>query len=243
VAQPPKIEPIKPAAAISVADSPRQTDPLGTMLGEARSALGKLRDYSGTFTRQERLKGTLSAEQVGEMKMRINPVGVYVRFAIPDAASGMEVAYSGAKRDGKMRYRPAGVMGRKGFQKLELDDVKFLTENRHPVNEWGIGPVIERIATATAREKVLNNPVEVYTADYQFANRNVTRYEILMRRPHALRYAERMVVFTDKETKLPLRFEAYDEPRNGAAIGELIEAYSFTDLKFNQGIGENTFDY
>jgi hypothetical protein len=124
-----------------------------------------------------------------------------------------------------------------------VDDSKFLADNRHPVTEWGMGSIIERVATATAREKILNNPVEVYTADYQFANRNVTKYEILMRRPHALRYAARLVVFIDKETKLPLRFEAYDEPKGSAIIGELIEAYSFTDLKFNTGLGENTFDY
>jgi hypothetical protein len=243
LAQPPKIETIKPAAGTSAANSAKQIDPLGTMLSEARAAHARMRDYSGTFTRQERMNGSLSGEQVGEMKMRVNPVGVYVRFAIPDAASGMEVAYSAARHDGKMRYRQAGVAGRKGIQRLELDDAKFLANNRHPVTEWGIGPVIERVAAATAREKTLNNPVEVYTADYQFANRNVTKYEILMRRPHALRYAERIVVFVDNETKLPLRLEAYDEPKGESPIGELIEAYSFTDLKFNTGIGENTFDF
>jgi hypothetical protein len=155
----------------------------------------------------------------------------------------MEVAYSGARRDGKVRYRPAGAAGRKGVLKLEVDDTKFLADNRHPVPEWGMKAIIERVATATAREKTLNNPVEVYTSDYQFANRNVTKYEILMRRPHALRYAARMAVFIDKETKLLLRFEANDEPKGDATIGELIEAYSFTDLKFNTGVGENTFDY
>ena len=45
-----------------------------------------------------------------------------------------------------------------------------------------MGPLIELIATSTAREKTLNNPVEVFTADYQFANRSVTKYEIHTRR-------------------------------------------------------------
>ncbi len=52
-----------------------------------------------------------------------------------------------------------------------------------------------------------------------------------------------MLVYVDKETKLPVRYEAYDQPKNGAAVGELFEAYSFTDLKFNTGLGENSFDY
>ena len=137
------------------------------------------------------------------MKMRASPVGVYVKFARPDAIAGMEVAYSAAKKDGKVRYRAAGAAGRKGFQKFDVDDAKFLADHRHPVTQWGMGPIVELIATATAREKTLNNPVEVFTADYQFANRNVTKYEIFTKRQHAFRYAAKMVVFIDKETKLP----------------------------------------
>ena len=57
-----------------------------------------------------------------------------------------------------------------------------------------------------------------------------------------MRYAAKMVVYVDKETKLPVRFEAYADPKTGAATGDLLEMYSFTDLKFNSGIGENTFE-
>jgi Protein of unknown function (DUF1571) len=242
IPQPPVTETIRPTAGASVAETPKPADVLGEMLSEARTACAKLRDYSGTYTRQERINGSLSAQQIGEMKMRVNPVGVYVHFAIPDAVSGMEVGYTGAKRNAKVLYKKAGPAGQKGLMKLDPADPKFLADNRHPVTEWGMGPILETIATATAREKSLNNPVETYTSDYQFAKRNVTKYEILCRRPHALRYAARMVVYLDKETKLPIRFEAYDEPKNGALVGELLEVYSFTDLKFNTGLGENIFD-
>jgi hypothetical protein len=142
-----------------------------------------------------------------------------------------------------MRYRPAGVAGAKGFITRDLDDAKFLAENRHPVSEWTMSAILDRIATAAAREKTLNNPVDVYTSDFQFAGRNVIRYEILTRRPHTFRYAHRMLVYVDKETKLPLRFEAYDQPKAGETVGELFEAYSFSDVKLNVGLGENTFDY
>ena len=250
-AQPPKIDPIKPTAgtavattsASSVSDAAKPAESLSAMLGDARTAYSKLRDYSGTFTRQERINGTLSAEQIGEMKMRTHPLGVAVRFARPETVSGMEVAFSAVKRDEKVRYRkPGGATGRAGWQVLDVDDARFLADNRHPVTEWGMGPIIELIASTTAREKTLNNPVELFSAEYQFANRNVTRYEILLRRPHAARYAARMLVFIDKETKLPIRFEAYDEPKGGAMTGDLLEAYSFTDLKINTGLGENVFD-
>ncbi|MBN9121619.1 MAG: DUF1571 domain-containing protein, partial [Planctomycetes bacterium] len=103
--------------------------------------------------------------------------------------------------------------------------------------------IVDRVAAAAAREKTLNNPVEVYAGDFQFAGRNVTRYEIFTRRPHAFRYAHRMLVYVDKETKLPVRYEAYDQPKSGAAVGDLLEAYSFSDVKLNVGLGENSFEY
>jgi hypothetical protein len=237
-AQTPKADPVKPAAA----DPARLADPLSAMINDARAAHAKTRDYSGTFTRQLRVNGALSAEQVADMKFRVNPAGVHVRFARPDSIAGMEVVYSAAKK-GKAGYRPAGATGRKGLLKVDIDDSKFLAEHRHPANEWGMGPIIELIASSTAREKALNNPVEVFTADYQFDKRNVTKYEIYTRRAHAGRYAAKMVVYIDKETRLPVRFEAYGDAKPGAATGELLEAYSFTNLKFNTGIGENAFEY
>jgi hypothetical protein len=250
VAQPPRAEPPKAEITKSEPGKPAPeapkagADALAAMLGETRTALGKLRDYTCTFTRQEVRKGTLSGEEVAEMKVRSNPVGVYARFARPEAIAGMEVAYTAArKKNLKVRYRPAGTAGARGFQTLDTDDAKFLSANRHPVTEWTMAAGIERVAAAVAREKTLNNPVEVYTGEYQFAGRNVIRYEVLTRRPHAFRYAYRMLVYVDKETKLPLRFEAYDQPKSGAPAGDLLEAYSFSDMKLNVGLGESSFDY
>jgi hypothetical protein len=244
LAQPPKAEAPKDAPKTEAPKPPdgAKGDALMTMLAEARGALAKTRDYTCTFTRQELVKGALSAEQVAEMKVRTAPVGVYVRFARPDAVAGMEVAYTATRKNQKVQYRPAGLAGAKGSKTIDLDDSKFLAENRHPVTDWTMSAVIDRVAAATAREKTLNNPVEVYTGDFQFAGRNVTRYEILTRRPHAFRYAHRVLVYVDKETKLPLRYEAYGEPKAGATVGDLFEAYSFSDVKTNAGLGENAFD-
>jgi hypothetical protein len=243
LAQPPKTEAPKSEPAKAPEAPKLAGESLSTMLADARTALGKVRDYTCTFTRQEMRNGTLSGEQVAEMKVRSNPGGVYVRFARPEGVAGMEIAHTGARKGQKMRYRAPGIDGSKGFKTVDLDDAKFLAENRHPVTEWTMAAIIDRVSAAAAREKTLNNPVEVYVGEYQFAGRNVIRYEILTRRPHAFRYAHRMLVYVDKETKLPVRYEAYDQPKSGAAVGDLLEAYSFSDVKLNVGLGENAFDY
>ncbi|MCI0700158.1 MAG: DUF1571 domain-containing protein [Planctomycetia bacterium] len=243
IAQPPKVEALKTGPGKAAPDAAKGAETLTAMLAESRTALGKVRDYTCTFTRQELRKGAISGEQVAEMKVRTNPAGVYVRFARPDSIAGMEIAYSATRKNTKLRYRLAGTGRAKGFQTLDVDDPKFLADHRHPITEWGMASILDRVSSCAAREKTLNNPVEVYTAEFRFAGRNVTRYEILTRRPHAFRYAHRMLVFVDKETKLPVRYEAYDQPKGAALIGDLFEAYSFSDMKINVGLGENAFDY
>jgi hypothetical protein len=223
-------------------DPVKAADPLGAMLSDAKSAYGKLRDYTCTFARQERVKEVLGLEQLAEMKVRVKPFSVAVRFAKPDAVAGMEERYVAGMRFDKVKYRPAGAKGANGFQLVSLDDPKILAETRHPMTELGIGATIDRLISIAAREKTLGNALEVFTSDFQFGGKNVTRFEIFAKRAHAHRYAYRMLVYVDKESKLPVRFEAYGEAKPGTIAGDLLESYSYSDVKFNVGLGENAFE-
>jgi hypothetical protein len=220
----------------------KAADPLGAMLAESKSAYGKIRDYTCIYTRQERVDGALGAEEVGELKVRANPYSVSVRFARPESAAGLAMTYVAGAHSGKVRFRPAGAPGVSRSLLVFPDDPKVMAGTRHAVTEIGIGPLLDRLGKIATIEKALSNPVEVYTSDFQFDGRNVTRYEILTRRPHTHRYAYRCLVFVDKEMKLPVRFEAYDAPKPGTTAGELIEAHSFTNLRLNAGLGDSAFE-
>jgi hypothetical protein len=241
-AQPPKVEAPKPVAPATLPEQVKTADPLGDMLSDAKTAYGKLRDYTCVFTRQERVNGVLGAEQVAEMKVRAKPFSMALRFVKPETMAGMEELYVSGTRTGKMKFRPAGAKGVNGFQLVSLDDPKVLADTRHPITELGIAAAIERVTGIAAREKTSGNVLEVYTSQFQFGGKNVTRYEVIARRAHAHRYAYRVLVYVDKDTKLPVRFEAYDAPKPGATVGDLLEAYSYTDLRFNVGLGESAFE-
>ena len=241
-AQPPAPPATKAPPGSTQADTAKPADSLSAMLATAKAAYGNYRDYSCVFTRQERIKDVLGPEQVAEMKVRTRPFSVGVRFAKPDAVAGMAELYVSGTRTGKMKYRPAGAKGINGFQMVAPDDPKILAENRHPVTEIGIGATIDLLMSIISREKALGNGLEAYATDFQFAGKTVTRYEVFARRAHAHRYAYRMLVYVDKETKLPARFEAYDSPKPGMTVGDLLEAYSYTDVKFNVGLGDSAFE-
>jgi hypothetical protein len=227
----------------------RGAEGLSAMLREATTAHAQLRDYTCTFTRQERRHGVLGPEEVARMQVRVQPLGVRVRFTHPSAIKGMELAYSAQTRPGKIRLRPAGPAGLHGFRLLEADDPTFLTNHRYPLPEWTIAALLQRLTATVERERNLRNPIEVFTADDRYAQQEVTRYELLLRRPHAFRTAARIVLLVDKKSKLPLRYEAYasiptaDPTASGVspARSDVLEMYSYTDLQFNTGLSEKVF--
>src|SRR5207248_448934 len=112
------------------------------------------------------------------------PFAVYLRFARPEGIAGAEMCHRADRLDGKTRVRPAGPKGVNGFLTVSLSDPRATLDGRHPAADLGIGKIIDRLGTIASREKALNNPVEAFTAEFQFAGRPVIRYEVFTRRPH-----------------------------------------------------------
>jgi hypothetical protein len=179
------------------------------------------------------------------MQVRVQPLGIRVHFTHPSSVAGLELVYSAQTRPGKIRFRPAGPEGLKGFRLLEADDPKFLATHRYPLPEWTLAALLHRLSAMVERERSLRNPIEVHTADYHYAQQEVTRYELLLRRPHAFRTAARIILYVDKKSKLPLRYEAYTSiptsVTTSPARPDLLEMYSYTDLKINTGLSEKVF--
>lgn len=236
-AAPPTPAPLRPVSAV---EPEAARDPLAALLADARTGHARLRDYSCTFTRQERVNGLLGDEQVAEMRVRVQPFSIAVRTARPESLAGQEMVYvERGRADGKMKLRLAGTSN---YLLLNVDDPKALAVSRRPVTKLGMGSILDTLAEVIRREKALNNPVEVFASDYQFAGRPVTRYEVYTRRPHAHRLFYRAVICVDKETKLPVRYEAYDQPRSGGtSSGDLMEVFSYSDIRPNVGLGDSSF--
>ena len=228
---------------VVVAESPTNGAELfPKMAAEAKTAHAKARDYVGHFVRQERVNGTLLPEQSGEIRVRTEPFSVQMKVLAPKAAAGWETVYVAGKRDDKVRFKPAGVAGLSGFTTVAMDSAKAMADTRHPIKDVGMLAVLARAEQVVAVEKKLQNPVQITVADYTFNTRPCRRFEIYADRPHPTRYCHRVVLYVDNATKLPVRFEAYDQPKAGEVTGELIEMVSFVNLKFGTGLGDTAFD-
>ena len=234
--------PAKPSSGTLIASPAPQSSPdaLPRMMAEARTAYARLRDYACHYIRQERVRGLLVPEETCELRVRTNPFSVSVKVVGPKEYANRETAYISTRYSGsKVRFKETNKLS---YNTLSLDDPKVLADTRHVATDIGLLAVLDRVDAAVRTEKQAGNPVQVLVSDYTFAGRMCSRYEVFADRPHARRYAARHVLFIDKETKLPVRYEAYDQPKPGDTFGgELIETQSFVGVRVNTGLGEQAF--
>lgn len=230
-----------PAANVQQAAASAMDAPL-RLVAEAEQTYQRVQDYTCLFVKSERINGRLQQENLIEMKVRNRPFSVYMRWVNPKPLAGQEVCYVNGRNNGMMRVHLNGIAGVAGFMSIDPRDPRALENSRHGISEAGIGKLVERLRNDWELERRVNQ-TQVRIADYDFAKKKCTRVETT----HADNrggqfYSYRSVVYFDKETHLPIRFEAYDWPRQGGSPeGELLECYSYVNLAFNVGLGDDIF--
>ena len=214
------------------------------LIAAARQTYQQTRDYTCLFVKRERIRGELQPENLVVMKVRSQPFSVYLRWQKPDNMAGQEACYVSGRNNGMMRAHSTGLLGAVGFISIAPNDPRALENSRHAITEAGIGNLIERFGPRWEVERGLNKTWG-RVAEYEYNRRRCIRVETI--HPdnsgnHFLFY--RSIVYFDKEHHLPIRCENYDWPRPGGdANGELVECYSYADLRLNVGLTDATFNH
>jgi hypothetical protein len=226
-----------PVNAASPMDEPLR------LLNEARKAFAGVKDYTCLLIKRERMNGTLQPDNVMVMKVRNDPFSVYLRWQEPRAKAGQEACYVAGRNSGKMRVRSTGLAGAIGFVSLDPDDPRVKENSKHRITEAGIGNLLTRYAERWENER-RTNQTTVKIAEYEYNKRRCWRVETTHPPRSADKFAfYRNVLYFDKETKLPTRVECYDWPRQDGAAGELVEVYSYVNVRLNVGLGDETFNH
>lgn len=233
------------AANAPVAPSASPMDEPLRLIHEAQKAYQNVRDYTCLLVKRERVNGMLPPDTVMEMKVRTQPFSVYLKWIQPHQEAGQEVCYVAGRNDGKMRVHPKGVLGSfAGFVSLDVNDPRVRRTSKNSITEAGIGNAIERFARAWETERQHNLTTQVQVGEYEYNRRRCIRVETVHPtngNGHFLYYRD--VVYFDKETHLPVRLEFYDWPRQAGDSGQLVEIYSFANMRLNVGLGDNVFTH
>ncbi len=237
-AQQPAVPTQQPLAAPSPLDQPLR------MIAEARLTYQGMRDYTCLFIKRERIHGQLLPDNYIDMRVRTQPFSVYLRWLGPANLAGQEACYVAGRNGNRMRVHSTGLAGVVGFVTLDVNDPRVAQNSRHPITEAGIGNLIERFARRWEVERQYNQ-TQVRIADYVYNQRPCTRVETIHPSPLGGQfYSYRSVVYFDKEHHLPVRVETYDWPRaGGPPDGDLVETYSYVNLRFNVGLADSSFNF
>jgi hypothetical protein len=238
----PQGPPVKPQAPPGRPAGEHPLDYPLRLIGEARQSLQQVRDYTCTMIKQERVNGQLQPENVITLRVRQQPFAVNMFWHSPKQFANQEVCYVPGRNPGKMRVHSSGLLGAVGFVTVDVNDPRAMQHSRHNITEAGIGNLIEQYAGYWQKERQLNK-TQVRLGEFEYNKRRCIRIEIIHTERDPSFYCYRGFLYLDKETKLPVRSEAYDWPRRGGPPeGDLLEVFSYVDMRFNTGLDDRVFN-
>jgi hypothetical protein len=204
-----------------------------------------LRDYSCTFTKQERLRGELSTRQTMRVHFREQPLSVYMEWLENADRIRRALYVRGRHRDGAGREQvvvePAGALARlvAGNVKVALDGKEAREASRRSIDDFGFRYAIESILRENERfqaEGVLRwEPVREGSVDGRetwVLIRHLPYDGVGKAYPNGM-----LVIHIDREWLLPVALQAYADH----AEQHLLEEYVFTDITLNPGLSEDSF--
>ncbi len=199
-----------------------------------------LNDYTCSFFKRERIDGELTPHNHMHMKARTKPLSIYFKFVKPTA--GREAIYVAGAHGGKALVHDVGI-GKllAGTLKVDPRGSMGMDGNRHPITDAGIGHMIDTIVEAWQKELHASESIVVMHRNAKVGNRSCLMIESVHPKKQPGFLFHMVKVYIDHELNLPIRFEAYDWPRNGRPA-ELIEEYTYSNLKLNVGLTSRDFD-
>lgn len=230
------------------ADSPVRQDPGEHPLTpavrwakETLPAIERMNDYSATLIIRERVGGKLGKRQAYAVKIRHRPFSVYTCGLAPAAIKGEEAIYVEGQNDGKLWAHCAGIGALMPTLSLDPKGSIAMRDLHYPITEIGILNMVRRMI-AEAEEDRHRGDCEVhYFTGGRINGRACSWCQVVhpVRRDYFKFNVAR--IFVDDQLRIPVRYEAYGWPKQPGGQPELLEEYSYVDLKLDNGFTAEDF--
>ncbi len=210
---------------------------------EGLPAIEKIQDYTATLVKCERIGNTLGEEQYLAIKVRHKPFSVYLKFLKPAALKGRECMYIEGQNGGKLWAHDNGIREKLfGTVSLDPDGNMAMQDQRYPLTQIGILTLPRRLIEV-ASEDVKYGECEVkYFKGAKINDRVCTCTQVMHPVPRKNFLFNVARIFVDDQLNIPVRYEAYDWPKVAGGQPELIEAYTYLNMKLNVGLTDFDFD-
>lgn len=204
----------------------------------------KIEDYSAILVKQERIDGKLGEPEYIFAKVRHRPFSVYLRFLKPEKKAGQETIYVAGPNNTKGTMWGHGTGFRKVFGTVVLDpNGKIAMEdNRYPITEIGILNMLRRLIEVGEKDVQYGECEVKFFPGAKINDRVCTCIQVVHPVPRSNFLFHIARIFVDDELNMPIRYESYDWPTKPGGPPELIEEYTYLNLKLNNGFTDADFD-
>lgn len=245
-AQEPRTASVDPAARVDLSPAQPNEHPLMPALRWARVVLrnidANIHDYSATMVKRERIDGKLHDHEYMFVKVRHKPLSVYIYFLDPPSLRGQEVIWVENQNGGKMLAHGVGVRKVFGTVSLEPTSAIAMKGNRYPITEMGLLNMVRMLIEVGERDTQFGECEVNFYEGAKINGRRCTCIEVVHPVPRRNFLFHIARIFVDDELNVPIRFEAHDWPAEKGGPPQLIEEYTYLNLKLNNGFTDADFD-
>ena len=202
-----------------------------------------VKDYSCTMVKREAVGSALGDHEYIFLKVRHQPFSVYMYFLGPESIKGRECIYVHGQNNNKLVAHEGGRGGAL-LPTVSLDPTSKLAmrNQRYPITEIGLRNLTTKLIEVAQADSRFGECDVRFFKDAKVNGRLCTGLHVMhpVRRDNFRFHAAQ--VFIDNELQIPIRYASYDWPARAGEQPPLIEEYTYTNLKINNGFTDADFD-
>ncbi len=202
----------------------------------------RIQDYQARMVKRERINGKLGEYESMFVKIRHKPFSVYMYFLGPDNKKGQEAMYREDANSGKMQAHGVGIQKMFGTVSLDPTGQIAMKDNRYPITEIGLVTMVRRLIEV-AEQDIKYGECEVkFYPGAKIEDRVCTCIQVVHPTPRRNFRFHIARIYVDDELNVPIRYESYDWPEKEGGRPQLLEEYTYLNLKLNNGFTDADFD-
>ncbi len=205
--------------------------------------MASIRDYTCRFVKREQIDGKLLPHEFMFLKVRHEPFSVYLYALGPSHPRGDEAIFIEGHNNGMVLAHTTGIRDRiAGTIELQPTSSRLMGDNIYPLTNIGIQNLLRKLIYFHEYESRYGESEVTIHPEVKVDGRPCTCVQVVHPVPRRNFKFYLIRAYYDHEYKIPIRFEAFDWPRQSGGQPVLAEEYSYMDLKLNLNLTDADFD-
>ncbi len=210
-----------------------------------------IKDYTAVLIKREQFEGVVGEYEYMFAKFRsrqieggktVTPFSVYLTFLKPAAMKGREVMFVEGANEGKMIAHEGGMKRMLGTHALDPTGWLAMKGQRYPITDIGIENLLTKLIERGERDRKHGDCKVEFLQGAKVSGRDCRVIQVTHPAkvgPFDFHIAQ---IFMDEELQIPVRYAAYDWPKVAGGEPEIIEEYTYQNIKVNVGLTDADFD-